>query len=247
MQVTETATCKLCWDRGMPGGCIACGMDSLEHGAEKVASLDPVLLQQYQIPERYLYTEWDEEQLLLSHENMKDNSIFINYCKTLTNYVGRLRSGDMPKSSLIICSDRGFGKRTFVYSCMKECIKYGRKIVPIIDTTEYRRLIILSTEKIYSKSLNKLSCTLEEVNTCDILFLTVDLANYKNCLKTVESVCERRSRMGKPTIITSRYSIKEMSLLDYYGDSEGFVNRKDTVDMYKFPRMIVCWEERKGI
>lgn len=226
----------LCRDKGLPGGCPLCEKDSL--ASKVVANITPEILDSQAIPARYRTVEWDIEVLKANHSDLKGDALFERYCKILTNCLVKLKRGELPGKSAIIIADRGFGKRTFAYSCMKECIKHGFSVQPIIDTSQYKRLIALSSDRPLSHKPGDLPFTMESVTSCDLLFMSVDVANFRTALRTIEAVCDRRARVGKPTFITSRFSLPAMATLDYFGDPMGVINRGTEVDSFKFPYLI---------
>lgn len=228
--------CLTCRGMGIPGGCPTCGLDSLAR--KQTAEITKEVLDSNAIPERYRTVEWDPNILLAAHNSIHDDAMFARYCQMLTNCIKRVKAGELPDKSVLIVADRGFGKRTFSYCCMKECIKHGYKVPPILDTSQYKRLVALSSDRPFSKLPADMPATMEEVTNSDILFMTVDVANFRTAMRTIEAVCDRRSRVGKPTIITSRFSVPALASLDYFGDPNGSINRGYETDGYKYPYLI---------
>lgn len=239
--------CLSCRGQGEPGGCSNCGKDSLA-SATPVVEVSTELLVQRQIPPQYLSVEWDADQLMATHSNLKGNNSFQFYCKVLTNMINQLKTGNLPSQSVLLMADRGFGKRTFAYCYMKECMKLGLSVAPIIDTTQYRRLNRISSERPFDKSIVGLPYSIEDINASDVLVLTVDPENYRSALTVLDTVCDKRSRSGKPTLITSRFNVREMALWDYSGkDPETFLAKLGTTDKMKYPTPVMITEIRKGI
>lgn len=242
----KSKICMNCRGKGLPGGCPECGKDTLT-AAEKVAEISVEVLNNLAIPQQYRSVEWDIEKIKATHSEEVDNKDFKKYYAMLTKCIDGLKSGKLPEKSVLIVAGRGYAKRTFAYCCMKEAIKHGFTTCNLIDTTEYRRLNILSAERPFIKQVSDSPNSVEELHNCDILFVSVDYLSYMNSLKVIEAICDKRSRKGKPTIILSRYTPSEMATFGYDRDPMSFINRGYDSDSCKYPYLIWYRGEYKEI
>lgn len=229
-------TCMFCRGDGQPGGCIVCGKDSEAAVVKTVITQE--VLQSYAVPQAYKGRVFDKEVLIATHNEFKDDRNFHRFIESLSKLYERFRSGILPIGSVLICADRGFGKRTLIYSCMQEALSHGFTTTNVIDNSQYRKLLLYGTEKPKGEFIRASAINLEDIHNCDILFVTVDNLNYMTSLRVIENLCEKRSRTGKPTIITSRYSPAIMCKMDDYTKPEGMFNIGGDHDKFKHPSLI---------
>lgn len=223
--------CLTCRGLGMVGGCPSCGKAvSTEAPTIDLAEADVTAAA---IPEYYLKTPWSKQTLLNSHADSKAKAALEKYAETLDRMYRIFSSGKIPGKSCLIIASHGMGKMVWAYSCMQEAMKHGYSIAPILDNTQYRRLSILSSERMYSKVL-KQPYTIEDYNTADVLFLTIDPDNFQGSYRTVDSLLSKRARYGKPTFILSRYSVKQMSLIDFSDSFSSTLNSGAEQDKNKY-------------
>lgn len=238
--------CMSCRGKGMPGGCLECGKDT-QLAELQMQTVSVELLENAAIPPQYKTIEWDPEALCVANEKVADRPEFKKYVELLTKCVEQLKRGELPRKSVLIVARRAMGKRIFAFCCMKEAIKHGMSVCSVIDTTQYRRLSVLSAERPYVKPVTESKYSIEEMHSCDLLFVTVDPLSYMNSFKVVEAICDKRSRNGKPTIITSRFNPMEMARQDWEKNPMGLINRGNHSDVYKYPYLIWYQEDNKSI
>lgn len=99
------------------------------------------------IPEAYANVEFDVDHI---KENITAQSKasarkfkvvkFNNYISTLNSILSSIRTGSRPDCSYIIGAPNGFGKTSFVNTCIKVMYAQGMKAVPYISLTELAEL-----------------------------------------------------------------------------------------------------------
>ena len=232
--------CYTCRGRGLLSGCPTCGKFLSTSKVTKPVVTSELLNSEY-IPNEYASIEWDCDILKGSHITLSDNKNFLHYCEQLTKIVNIFSKGELPNQSAIIIAPRGMGKQTFAYNCLRKALMNGYSISPIIDNTELKRINVISSDKPYSKYLWKM-VTIEELLTNDVLFVTVDSDNYSTSLRTIESIMNKRARLGKTTFAISRYSLSKMSQYDGKGSYTSFVDTTRKNNNKKYPVIITCDE-----
>lgn len=226
--------CLTCRGQGMVGGCPSCGKDIVVETAVPLADEE---LDTMAIPKYYQTVTWSKKALIDSHQGVSAQSALERYAETLDRMYKIFCSGGIPSKSCIVVASHGMGKMTWAYSCMMAAMKHGYSVVPILDNTQYRRLSVLSSERMYSKVL-KQAYSIEDYNQADVMFMCIDPDNFQGSYRTVDSVLSKRARLGKPTFILSRYSIKQMSLLDNTGSFNSSVEAKAEQDRNKYVLVI---------
>lgn len=209
--------CLQCRDKGMVGGCTVCGkiLEGLEF---EVPAVTEQVKSNTDIPDFYKGNTWSKKVFLDSHKDSLAVSTLERYAELLTRIHNIFSSGKIPGKSFMIYASNGMGKLTWAYSCMQEALKHGYTVMPIIDNTQYKRLNIISSDRMTSKYLKQIPYSIDEYNNADVVFITIDPDNFQGSYRTIESLLSKRTRLGKPTFILSRFSTAQMSLLDY-GDS----------------------------
>lgn len=207
------SVCLTCRGNGLLGGCPTCGKTiSLDTPATTV---EPAVLESFAIPEYYQNLCWSKQILLDTHQDVRSQGSLERYAEQLTRIYNLFSRGEIPNKSFFVIAPKNMGKQTWAYCCLQEAIKHSHSVVPIIDNTQYKRLNIISSDRISSKFLKNQSYTIEDYNSADVMFMTVDPDNFQSSYRTIESVLSKRSRAGKATFILSRYTLEQMSLPDY--------------------------------
>lgn len=204
--------CLTCRDQGLVGGCPSCGKELVVRKVQ--VELTPDMINKAAIPDYYVGNRWSKQTLIDSHKDILAVSVLEKYAETLDRMHRIFASGKIPDKSCIIISQHGMGKLVWAYSCMQEALKFNHSVVPILDNTQYKRLNLLSSDRMYSKAL-KQDYTIEDYNEADVMFMTIDPDNFQGSYRTVESILSKRSRAGKPTFVLSRYTIEQMSIIDF--------------------------------
>lgn len=216
--------CRRCGGSGTYEGCPVCG--KIKDQTEKQIVLTETVVESQLIPKEYLGVEWDIQKLIHNHQELVEDEHFKRYSSQLKKIHEIFSRGEVPNKSAIILANRGMSKITFAYSCMQLALQYGHKVCRLIDNTQLKRINVLSSDNPNSWILRELP-SIEEIETSDVLFLTIDKDNYGTALRTIESIMEKRARYEKSTFIISRYSLDKMSqfekknsyysLMDYTG------------------------------
>ena len=238
----QDSVCMTCRGQGTPGGCPACGKNSIA-ASVVVDRLSDEMLEDLSIPAQYKNIEWNPELLIANHPKLRGSEDFKMYVSILTKCIKQCKEGLIPKKSMLLVAPSGMGKRTFAYCVMKECIRHGFSTCQIVDTTQYRRLNILSSERPFSQAVTEFPVTIEKLHSVDVLFVTVDQLSIGNSLRVVAQICDRRARQGKPTIILSRYAPGRMKAFDRDFDESSFINYRDKFDVQRYPSLLMIGRE----
>lgn len=187
------------------------------------------------IPKYYRNKKWDKSVFWKFHDrdkNDKSISTFVNQSDKVHKI---FEGGELPQKSAIFTAPAGFGKMTWCYSCMQLALKFGYSVAPILDTADLKRFLILSSEKVF----NVQDLSYDDYLNSDIIFVTVTKTEQrKNSASILVELLDKRARLGKPTIIVSRYSIYELS---YWDKSNDFLQIKSEFgdgDPLKVPAII---------
>lgn len=218
-------TCLTCRDLGLPEGCPSCGKTSVFNEPETI----PVTEKKMDfvcIPEYYRDQKWSKETLLDTHKDAVSQVLLEKYAETLDRIYNIFRSGAIPNKSFFVIAQRGMAKMTWAYSCMYEALRHKHTVMPIIDNTQFKRLNIISSDRISSKFLKDIDYTIEQYLSADVVFLTVDPDNFQSSYRTIDSLLSKRARLGLPTFVLSRFSVAQMSLLDYDNSFASIVSRQ---------------------
>lgn len=230
--------CDICRDVGKYGGCPSCGREKgamFQSKSESVVFSD---LKELFIPMHYLNNRWNEKVLMKDRSDYCDDNGFINYTKQLTECYNILKRGDMVKLSALVCAPQAFGKTTWANSCLLAALEHGYNVTPIIDTSQLKRMITLSSER-PSKTNTYLGLDLQKYLTSDLLFLLVMRGpEYIYAYETIINILDIRSRAGKPTIIFSDRSLRELTAFDKSKSLYGLIYGGTNVDPYRYATLI---------
>lgn len=217
--------CYACRDNGIQGGCPSCGKEP-EQACVVVEEISEKVLDKFNVPTYYQGIIWSKATMLESHPNSQNDPVFKRYIDFMDKVHSIFNYGKIPGKSLLIISGHTMGKLTWAYSCMQKAIQYGHTVAPVIDNTQFKRLSIISSDRISSKYLKKINFTIEDYLYADIVFMTIDPDNFQGSYRTVDSLISKRSRNGKTTIILSRFSLEQMSILDYTDSANQLIYRQ---------------------
>ena len=203
--------CIKCGNHGLPGGCPSCGIDSSKLNIEEPKKEEFITKSRYNsIPDHYIGKVWSKSVLLdNSPERSKDFS-FTRFADNLEKFHNKFVNGEFYGKSVFISSPSKTSKTILAYSCMQFASKIDLSVAPIIDTLELKRLLINSAYNNKFK-INRF-ITYDEYITKDIVFLLVTKSDYyTDAFTTLIDILSRRSRMGLPTFILSKFSLKEIA------------------------------------
>lgn len=188
-----------------------------------------------EIPKYYQGKVWDAKVFWRYHQELKSDMQAQEFVSQLEKVYKLFASGKLPTRSAIISAPTTFSKLTWCYSCMQAALAFGYTVAPVLDTSELKRLVVLSTEKSYS--YNEMS--LDEYLSKDIVFVSVTKTEQrKGSASIIVDLLDKRARLGKPTFFISRYSIYELSYWDRVGDFAQIKSDEDSGDPLKIPAII---------
>lgn len=217
----------------MLGGCPDCGK-TIEFSGNAPVTVTKEIMDTLYIPEYYQTVTWDPKALEREHIHLTSHRGFQAYISQLDKVYQLFKSGQLIPRSFMVTAPSRRGKHIWAYSCLKQALSHGYKVVPILDTSEWRRLNIISTERAYLKDTSLYGCTIEEIITADIVFLTVDHDNFKGAYRAVESLLDKRQRRGKCTVIISRYTPEQISILDFDDDFKNTFDKTQRLNPSKY-------------
>lgn len=150
------------------------------------------------VPKLYRSGLFQPDQLYRSElipETSKVDGKFVRYVKTLDKMVASIGAGMVPSRSYFIAAPPGFGKNNAVYASMVGGMFKGLKVAPYYDAAQAREL--------YEKG--KLD---DDYYNSDILFIKMTAGNVTvSDLQMCKLITERRARLSKGTIVTSRMPV----------------------------------------
>lgn len=236
--MNETGICYTCRGKGLAGGCPKCGKKpSLGKKGDVVVTT--TLLEKNVIPAEYNDIRWDINELKVTHPSKCSDKSFLHYCDQLTKIFGIFDEGLLPTQSAIIIGRRGMGKMTLAYTCMRQALQHGYTVCPILDNTQIKRINALSSDNNRSYYLYKVP-SIDDIVYSDVLFITVDKDNYSTALRTIESVMDKRARLGLSTFILSRYSLDMMTQFEKKDTYLSLIDPTRKYNSKKYPVIIKC-------
>lgn len=231
-------SCYRCKDKGIFGGCPDCGK-TLGLGAKGSVVVTTELLEKHIIPIEYQDILWDRKILEGSHGLKLDSPDFKVYCDQLTRIYEIFQKGELPQQSAIIIAERGMGKLTLAYTCMKQALSHGYSVCPILDNTQIKRINELSSDNVKSYALFK-QPKIEDLLYSDVAFITVDKDRYTTALRTIESIIDKRARLGNATFVLTRFGLDAMSQFEKRDSYKTLLETTRSYNNKKFPAIIQC-------
>lgn len=225
--------CYVCRDKGMLMGCPNCGKEKNFSGNESVELTKDVMDKLY-IPNYYQCVNWSSDKLRKELPDLNTHRLFNQYIDQLDKIYNIFESGQLPNKSILITAPPKRGKQIWAFSCMKQALRHGYTVSPILDTSEWRRLNIIATERAYIKDMALYGCTLEQMITNDVVILSVDHDNFKGAYRAIQTLIDKRQRRGKATIVISRYTPEQISILDFDKDFKQAFDRTSKLNPCKY-------------
>ncbi|MEG2263481.1 MAG: hypothetical protein RSC68_03815 [Acinetobacter sp.] len=222
----------------MVGGCPECGK-AVEASGKAPVEITSEVMDKYEVPSYYRDIEWDSQVLKNEFPNLTSHRMFNGYCAQLDKIYQIFKSGHIPNQSCLITAPPRRGKQVFAFSCIKQAISHGYKAVPVIDTSEWRRINVMSSEKVFSKTVRDLEFSVEDIVSADIVFLTVDKDNFQGAYRSIESLVDKRARKDKPTFIISRFTVEQISYLDFDGNFTQIIDKTRMLNQMKYLGLII--------
>lgn len=131
--------------------------------------------------------------------DLKKEYAFKNYLKELETILNTFKVGLIPKNSYLLSAPDSFGKKHFIYSCIKECVLHGISCTPLYELSQIQGLL-------FEKKFLEVNDMLDK----EVIFITVSGSGreiYPTAFKYLLDYCER---YGKPLIMISRYESKNI-------------------------------------
>jgi hypothetical protein len=230
--------CYRCGDKGEYGGCPECGKN-LSMGGKGAVAVTTEILDKHIIPHEYADVQWDTRILESTHQYKMGNPDFAEYCKQLEKIFRIYQQGEIPQQSAIIIAERGMGKMTLGYICMRYALSHGYTVCPMLDNTQIKRISELSSDRPTSYALYR-QPYIEDILYSDVLFMTVDKDKYSTALRTIESIMDKRARVGNSTIVLTRFGLDVMSQFEKKGSYLTLQEPTRKFNNKKFPSIIQC-------
>lgn len=226
--------------------CPSCGFDRKKlnlasRSREEVASLTTAI-ERTAIPQQYVAVEWSKDKLMERNSLLKGDIRFVKYVNQLEKIHNIFALGLVPNKSAIIIAPPKFGKEIFAFSCMQQALAHGLKVARLLDTVEAKRVAVLASEnpkyKLYGEVIY------DDYMDSDVLFLTVTKTQYRNeAGAVIMEMLDRRSRLGRPTFVISRYPLNDLVWKDRQSEFEGILDYDNVENSIKYPAIITY---RKG-
>lgn len=204
--------CYICGGEGKPGGCKKCHVDSEKLVLPTQKSKDDLIYKaRYAlVPDEYIGSVWNKQMLLDSHPENNNDLRFQKFCNALESLHNRFKEGLVPKSSAFISAPSKMSKTILAFSCMQFAIQHGMKVAPFIDTMDLKRLLTLSGDEPGWKLFGRIDY--DRYITAPVCFVTVTkLDKHEEAYTAVIELLARRSRLGYPTFILSKFDLSEIS------------------------------------
>lgn len=194
------------------------------------------------IPKQYQGVEWEKSKLIESHQLLANDIKFMKYAEQLEKIHKIFALGTVPSKSAIIIAPPKFSKETWAFSCMQQALLRGLKVARLLDTVEAKRVAVLASENPKYKLYNEV--LYDDYLDSDVLFLTITKTQYKtDAGHIIMELLDRRSRLGRPTFIISRYQLKELVWKEKWEEFESIIDYNNTENSIKYPAII---SYRKG-
>lgn len=203
--------CYACRDEGLEGGCPKCGKELILSVQIKKKDVNSKDLLDLHIPLHYKTNRWKKEILQQDYIDLFENvPTFDHYTNQLAGALGILASGGMLTNSAMVISPPGYSKTTWAYSCILEAYEHGYKAVPLIDTTQLKRMMFTSSEN-PDWFVNYLGLSVDKYINADLLMLSVAKGpEFMYAYEVIINVLDVRGRLDKPTVVLSDYTVDEL-------------------------------------
>lgn len=229
--------CYVCGNLGKPEGCPKCGRDSNRVVIPQKKKEVFIRKCEYNlIEEEYVGLIWDKESLVMTHPELSKDNNFIVFAERINKMHEAYKNGLVPRKSAFICAPAKMGKATLAYSMMQFAIANGVSVAPFLDTIDLKRLLTLGADNpnykylgfSYDKYINSTLCIVS----------VTKLEKFTEALAVINEILSKRSRLGLPTIILSRYNLKDISKDCLDNDYTSLVESSPSANRLKFPVII---------
>lgn len=239
-QISSDGYCFVCGGKGLlDEKCPSCGRepkklsfsfeeDSGEKFIQKVDAIN--------VPGKYRGIMWNPDVLRKSFRDKEHDSAFQRFVNQLDKVDSVFASGILSDKSAIIIAPAGYSKMTFAYSCMQRAIDAGFSVAPMLDTSELKRLLYLSSENPTYKLYNNINY--DDYIMSDVCFITVTkMATHEWAYNTIQEILDRRARKGLGTFVISRFSLAEISKRDL-SNQFSVISTASSQDDFRYPAVI---------
>lgn len=203
--------CIECGGVGKINGCAKCGKDSKKLNIEESKKETFITKARYSsVPDQYIGKVWSKMVLTDNNPKRSSDFTFVRFCDSLEKLHNKFMDGEFYNKSVFISAPSKMSKSILAYSCMQFALRSGLTVAPILDTLEVKRLLVSSSFNDKFK-INKF-ITYDDYITRDIVFIMVTKTDYyTDAFTTILDLLSRRSRMGLPTFILSKFTMKDIS------------------------------------
>ena len=234
--------CKRCRDMGVDGGCPKCGkilqhipVTNLQASAGEFNN-DGTL---GNIPKYYIGLSWDKNELISTHKELEDRKHFNMFVERLDKLHNIFVGGKVPNKSVLLIAPRKFSKQIWANSCIQYGIKSGHKMLPVMSSNILKRTLSLMIERPKNSYLESLGYNIEDILTCDCLFVTIDSGwQRQSAYSLIDEVIGMRSQFDRPTIFMSRFPIDELTKMDYGKNFNSILDADNSVNRLRYPILI---------
>lgn len=239
-QIGKDNYCFICGGKGFPDRkCASCGREPRKlsfNFEERDSSLFVEKIDAFGIPGKYRGVLWNSGILKKSFREKAEDKSFQRFVNQLDKVDSVFAKGILSDKSAIIIAPAGYSKMVFAYSCMQRALDAGLSVAPFLDTSELKRLLVLSSENPNYKLYGKISY--DDYVLSDVCFVTVSkLPVHEWAYNVIQELFDRRTRKGLGTFVTSRYGLEEISRRDL-SNQFGVVSTAVSEDSYKYPAVI---------
>lgn len=155
-------------------------------------------------------------------QEMKDKVLYKDYENLLDRLLLDFKNGNLPTKSYMLSSPDGFGKKYFIYQCIKECLSYGYVPSKLLNIVEIQDMF-------NNYKFNEL------ISLFDVDILFIDLSGgtkfiLPDTFKYILNTCDRQeipvffvSRHEQASIIQQRFKNTSIDWYDIFKeDSQTF-------------------------
>lgn len=225
--------------------CPECGYDRKSFNFE-IKLVDETVgflkkVERSRVPREYQGVVWNKDILIKNHSDLIKDGLFLRYIDQLDKISTIFASGKLPNKSIILIAPAKMSKEIFSFYCMQLAIEHGFTVPRLLDSIEVKRLLVLASEntkyKLYDTDNGGIFY--DDYITSDILFMTVTKTQYKTeAYAVIMELISRRSRLGLPTVVTSRYPLRDLAWADKRDEFYSIIDRNGTENSLKYPAII---------
>lgn len=140
---------------------------------------------------------------------MTQRGDYLQYTQKLSAFIQAIKNGGLPNHSYYICTPKGYGKKYFAYTVMREAYKQGFRVSPIYPLWE----VVRTNEEI---DREKLYALFESV---DMIFVTTSRHMLRDEVKVLQLLLDECELRGIVLIVLSKFGKEFIYKLDNYFDN----------------------------